>query len=290
MKKSDLIRKIKKEFPDLKWKTARHNVEGWDHYAIILDDKYVFRFPRGNDKKYMPIFKKEIPMMDYLQKRLTLPVPKYTFVARDKSFAGYEMIKGLQLTKKRLDKLPKRTKKLIARQLADFLSSLHAIPLKTAKKLNVRQVDVRKSHHDTAGKTRKFIIPRVSRKDALLIEAFLKEFKSCLKFPHMVFTHADIYHAHILLAPNKKGLSGVIDFSDRAIDDPAIDFNELLEYGRKFALEVYKHYKGPKDKDFLYRCEMYYKRRMLWIMIGAFESGKLGFKKGYQMFKDVWYA
>ena len=54
---------------------------------------------------------------------------------------------------------------------------------------------------------------------------------------------------------NKKGIAGVIDFSDKKIDDPARDFTELWDYGSDFVNEVYKNYKGSKDKNFLKELE-----------------------------------
>ena len=88
-----------------------------------------------------------------------------------------------------------------------------------------------------------------------------------------------------MLSKDKKSISGIIDFSDRREDDPAIDFCELWGYGREFVLEVYKHYKGPKDKDFLKRSIMYYKRIPFWEMISSREGGRGKFKKGLEMFK-----
>ena len=36
MQKRQLLAQIHKEFPKLEWKNAVHNVEGWDHYVIVL--------------------------------------------------------------------------------------------------------------------------------------------------------------------------------------------------------------------------------------------------------------
>jgi aminoglycoside 2''-phosphotransferase len=87
------------------------------------------------------------------------------------------------------------------------------------------------------------------------------------------------------LNKNRRSISGIIDFSDRKVDDPARDFTELWDYGEKFVLEVYKHYKGPKDNDFLKRSIMYYKRIPLHHIIARYKDGIGSFKKGYKMFK-----
>lgn len=254
---------------------------------IILDDKFVFRFPR--DKKYLAVLKNEILLLEYLKDKVGVPVPRYAYVAKDKSFAGYSLIPGIQLKKKVFDSLPKEIKNLLAKQIADFLSSLHKISYEDAKKCNVTIFNTKKHYTELVSNAKKYIFPRVSKKDQLLIDDYLKEFKNYLKFPKKVLTHNDLYSKHILLSKNKKYISGIIDFSDRRIDDPARDFAEMWDYGEKFILEVYKNYKGYKDKDFLKRAMLYYKRIPLWTMISPFQGGRGKFKKGYKMFKELFY-
>jgi aminoglycoside 2''-phosphotransferase len=288
MEKRKLLNKIHKEFPNLKWDKAEHNIEGWDHYVIILDNKYVFRFPRT--KKYLKELKNEILLLEYLKDKVEIPIPQYAYIAKDKSFAGYSLIPGIQLRKKVFESVPNKTKNLLAKQIAGFLSSLHKMSHKTVKQYGVKTVNAQKQYKELISNTNKYIFSRVSKKDQLLINSYLKEFKNYFKFPKKVFTHNDLYSKHILLGENKKHISGIIDFSDRKIDDPARDFTEMWDYGEKFILEVYKNYKGPKDKAFLKRSMMYYKRIPLWVMISPFQGGRGKFKKGYKMFKELFYS
>ncbi len=287
MEKRKLLSKIHKEFPKIKWEKAEHNAEGWDHYVIILDDKYVFRFPRT--KKYLDVLKNEILLLSYLKDKVNITIPEYIYIAKDKSFAGYILIPGIQLKKKVFEPLPDKTKNIIAKQIADFLSSLHKVSHNAVKKYKTKTVDAKKKYKDLILNTYKYIFPRISKKDQLLIDDYLKEFKNYLKVPKKVLTHNDLYSKHILLGGNKKSISGIIDFSDRRIDDPARDFSELWDYGEKFVLETYRNYKGSKDKNFLERSMMYYKRIPLWTMISPFEGGRGKFKKGYKAFQLLFY-
>ena len=225
MTKRQLLIKIRKEFPDLKWKTANHNVEGWDHYVIILDNKYVFRFPRT--KHYLERLENEISLLEYLRKRVKISIPQYTHVAKDKSFAGYELIPGEQLKRKVFKLVSNSARHVIAKQLADFLSTLHKTPTKIANKYSTKKVDTQKMYKDLLLKTNKWVIPRLSKRNQLIAQDFFNEFKNYLKFPHRVFTHNDLYSSHILLNKNKKQISGIIDFADRRINDPARDFAKL---------------------------------------------------------------
>ncbi len=283
MTKRDLLKKIKKEFPELKWKHAQHNVQGWDHYVIILDNKYVFRFPRT--KHYLERLENEISLLKYLRNRIKISIPQYTHIAKDKSFAGYLLIPGEQLKKKVFKLVSNNTRNILAKQVADFLSVLHKTPIKIANQYTTKKVDTQKLYKELVSNIKKYITSRFSKRDQLLTEEFLKEFKNYLKFPNKVFTHNDLYSSHILFNKNKKTISGIIDFADRRIDDPARDFAELWDYGNNFVQEVYKHYRGPKDKDFLKRSMMYYKRIPFWEMVSRFQGGRGSFRMGYKMFK-----
>jgi aminoglycoside phosphotransferase (APT) family kinase protein len=287
MKKDALVRKLKDEFPDLRWKSAKHNVEGWDHHVLILDNKIVFRFPRM--KEYLDILKKEVPLLRYLKSKIKLQIPDYKFVSRKKDFAGYNLIEGIQLTKKEFDKLPGLTKQTIAKQLSEFLTSLHRTPLNIAKSYGLKPTPLRKEYLQLKKDMEKLVYPRVSRKDKALIMDVVEQLRN-LKFLNWVVIHNDLYPAHILMAPNKKSLTGIIDFGDICIDDPALDFCELWIYGRKFVLDVYKYYRGPKDEKFIERSILYNKRVPLCVMNATPQTeGRTAFTKGYQIFKEIYY-
>lgn len=283
MYKRKLLSKIHKEFPELKWQKAEHNVQGWDHYVIILDNKWVFRFPRT--KHYLVRLENEVSLLRYLRDKVEIAIPQYTHIAKDKSFAGYKLIPGEQLKKKIFKLVSQKTRHILAKQIADFLYALHKTPIKIANKYSTKKVDTQKMYEDLLLKTNKWVIPRLSKRNQVITQEFFKEFKNYLKFPNRVFTHNDLYSSHILLSKNKKYISGIIDFADRRVDDPARDFTELWDYGNSFVQEVYKHYKGPKDKDFLKRSKMYYKRIPFWEMISRFEGNRGSFRTGFKMFK-----
>ena len=251
-----------------------------------LDNKYVFRFPRTD--KYKKKLQNEIALLKYLKNKLNLSIPNYTYITKDKSFAGYLMIEGQQLKKRFFKELPEKTKDLIAKKVANFFSVLHKTPSSVSRKYSVKKVKVQKEYRELITKTNKYILPRVSEKNKILIDNFIKEFKNYLKFPYIVLTHNDLYSSHILLSQNNKSV-GIIDFSDRKLDDPARDFAELWDYGEKFTLKVYEYYKGPKDKNFLRRSIFYYKRIPFWEMFSRFDGGRGSFKKGYVMFKERFY-
>ncbi|MBX4187213.1 MAG: aminoglycoside phosphotransferase family protein [Candidatus Doudnabacteria bacterium] len=285
MNKQTLLQQIRQTFPDLQWKTAKHNIEGWDHYVLILDDKYVFRFPRG--KEYFPVLKNEVLLLQHLRNKVKLQLPEYLWIAKDGRMAGYRLIEGDQLKPDLLQKLPAKTKTTIARQIAEFLTVLHSMPLLEAKKYAKPEKSSQDLYTDMVKKVRKILFPKIAKKYQGIIENFFLEFKNYLHSPHKTLIHNDFYHDHILLDHNKKSLAGIIDFADRVIDDPARDFTELWIYGEDFVKEVYRNYSGPKDKHFLKRAAMYNKRMALWNMLSSFEGHRGNFRKSYTTFKEI---
>lgn len=287
MDKRSLVQKIRREFPQLAWQYAEHNVEGWDHYVLSLDNKYIFRFPRK--EIYQKRLYGEVLFLRYLSERdLGIATPRYEFVAGDKSFAGYAILRGSQMKKAEVfDKLSGSAKHAIARQIASFLSALHKTPLRIAKKYQIKTLNGRKQYRDLVGNIKKYIYPRLPKRENALISEFLREFAKYQSYPKQCLIHGDLYASHLIVSEDRKRLSGVIDFSDRRIADPARDFAELWEFGDEFVKEVYQNYTGPKDKDFLHRSRLYYKRMPLYVMTSPFLGFRGSFALGHKLFREI---
>ena len=90
MNKNKLIQEIKEHFPKLKFKESKLITCGFDHVVLMLDDKYIFRFPK--DKYYKKKIKIEMNLLNVLKSKTKVAVPDYQFVPKDKSFGGYKLI------------------------------------------------------------------------------------------------------------------------------------------------------------------------------------------------------
>ncbi len=144
MKKEHYINKIRKEFPTLIWQSAVSNTTGWDHNVLILDNKYVFRFPWNEDSTLA--LQDEIPLLNFLRHKVSLPIPKYIYVPQDKSFAGYDIILGERFSKTLFTKLNQTQKIKIAKQLARFLTELHAIPPAKLKRFKIPRQSAKRDY------------------------------------------------------------------------------------------------------------------------------------------------
>lgn len=278
-----LLRQIREEFPEIKWKNYRYLTHGWDHVIVILDGKMVFRTPK--DSRYKNLLKDEIQLLHRLKKKVKVGIPEYNYVSRDKSLAGYNMLVGQELTASRFRRLTTSEKEIVAKQLAEFITALHATPKATLKKFHVKSDNQQKLYKELVRDTKKLLFPRLSRKDAQLIEQYFAELKTALDHN---FTNALVHHdltgEHILWDARNKQIN-IIDFSDRAFGDPASDFTGFLEYGLKFTKHVFYLYGGKKDNYMLNRSQLYFKRIPLYMMKDSLQGFPCTFEQGYKMFK-----
>jgi len=283
MKVDFLLRRIREEFPEIKWKNYRYLTHGWDHAIVILDGKIVFRTPK--DSRYKNELKNEIQLLHYLKKKVKVGIPEYNYVSRDRSLAGYSMLMGQELAASRFRRLNASEKEIVAKRLAEFITALHATPKSVIKKCHVKSDNQQKLHEELVRDTKKLLFPRLRKKDVQLIEQYFAELKTALDHSFTnALVHNDLTGEHILWDAKNKQIN-IIDFSDRAFGDPASDFTGFLEYGLKFTKHVFDLYGGKKDDYMLNRSQLYFKRIPLYVMKDSLQGFPCTFEQGYKMFK-----
>jgi aminoglycoside 2''-phosphotransferase len=289
MSKKALLGRIRKEYPNLRWKKSKYLAHGWEHDVIILDNHWVFRFPKEQVLYKDSYFQREPALLSYLQTHLSLPIPQYRLLAKDLSFGGYAIVSGVPLTRWVYQrKVRGMYKENIAKELANFLSELHSIPITVADKFHIQTSDRRRAYAKLHEDAQRFLYPKFSIDEKQAAEDFFEKLKQTLSHSYRkVLVHHDLIGQHIFVHRNFKKLSGIIDFSDMDIDDPAIDFWGLWQYGPQFVKTVFKYYRGEKDDHLLERALWYSKRVPLWDMINPFNYGRGSFEEGYRAFRKM---
>lgn len=282
--KTKLLQTIRASFPDLKWKSSRYISVGFDHDVIILDNATIFRFPKDSYSKNL--LREEIALLKILAEKITVAVPAYNFIAKDFSCASYPMIIGKGLTEKIYKNLTDNQKNALVSQIAGFLTQLHSVSLAKIKHLNIRErfaeTELKQLHKGAS----KYIYPGLSSKEMAIFETFFNELSSIFKQTHKrVLVHGDFSGDHMIIT-QKNNLSGVIDFTDRAIHDSAFDFVFLWEFGMPFVEKVIAQYSGDK-KNILQRSKVYAEASAIWNMIEALKKKKLNYDAWYRRFKKV---
>ena len=283
MEEGLFLRRIREEFPDVAWTSHRYLTHGWDHAVLILDEALVFRAPKT--EAYRDALANEARLLRHLRPRVDVGIPDYVYESADGSFAGYPLLTGRELDVATFRGLSETERERIAEQLATFLTAVHETPKSVARKCGVSEQDPRKDYEDLRRDTEKLVLPRLAPHEVRVARAFLAELAAELRStPPTCLVHGDLTGAHILWDAENQQVN-IIDFSDRSIGDPALDFDGLMGYGRDFTERVLERYRGRKDEGLLRRAHLYFRRGSLETMADALQGYPCTFEEGYPEFR-----
>ncbi len=217
---------IQEQFPDLLPQSIRLLGVGWDNSAFLLNEKWVFRFPRRSIA--VPLLETEWCVLRKIAPHLPLSVPMP--IGRGNPcedfswpFIYYKMIPGITACSANLSE-EERTS--LAEPLGSFLATLHAVP-----KEKIAECSIQGDNHSRINGvllTEKIQnnLKELSSLGLLKNEKQLKaliQSSQSFRSPSMSsIVHGDFYVRHLLVNDMHK-LSGVIDWGDLHIGDPAID-------------------------------------------------------------------
>lgn len=255
-------RAIEKCFPQFKINSVVPVLSGWDNFVLEVNGEYIFRFPKRPASEAQ--LQKEIRLLRALAETLSVPVPRFELFWNQKEerpgqFVGYRKINGVPLQKEFV-KSPQSFN--LAKQLASFLTELHLFPLHKAAQSMVPHMTPGQWRHkyvDLYDQVQRRVYPLLEKAEVtettLLWEDYLAN-KANFRFKP-VLLHGDLSEEHILCDLDRGVITGIIDWGDACIGDPALDFTWLLDYGSSFVKEVLGSYKGTIDRTFLQRATFY---------------------------------
>ncbi len=248
-------------FPELAIERCRPVAQGWDSVAVAVDDRLIFRFPKRGDVE--PQYQIERRLLPALAGALPLPIPDVAFfwpggTAYSGIFIGHHLIDGAQLT---AEQLMLNQIDRIAHQLGQFLSALHRFPVEQSTQLGVPAGDRsawRRRYQKHYQQIQSGVLPLLDQAArARIARDWLSFLDDDVRFTTTLIHH-DLNGEHILYDPARGAISGIIDWGDTAIGDPAIDFAGLLDaYGEDFTERVLSRYQGAVDESFRRRMRFY---------------------------------
>ena len=258
---ADYLRLLDACFPALHAQRSSLLGEGWDSVALLVNDQLVFRFAKRPDAAVRQA--READLLPLLRDRLPLPIPRYTYTWTDpawpgKRIVGYRLIAGESLM---LTHPEHRATQ--AAQLGEFVGALHAVPLEEAQRHGVAGRDaasLREAYRGFFAKVRANMLPLFTVQEQAAIVAFWSGYlddDACFTFiPTLV--HRDLVAEHVLFDPATGHLTGVIDWGDAGIDDPAVDFAGVRrQLGAEFARQMLAAYRPTLDATALQRMDFY---------------------------------
>lgn len=252
-------RKIEKICPTIQVEAIAVNDSGQNNTIVTVNHEWVFRFPKFEGEIENAI--KEYHVLRELKHHISLPIPypEYSNLetkALKEAYMGYRLIPGKPLFKQAFIQLDDHEK--IALQLATFMKELHSVPVSKFASLDIQTNDSRKNWMKFYNEVRECLYP-LMRDDAkeklsLMFESFLDDPRNFTFEPKVV--HADFGPTNILHQGNN--ISGILDFSEVCIDDPAIDVACLIGkfgYGEGFIQLMKPVY--PEVIEYLSRARFY---------------------------------
>jgi len=251
---------LKRQLPDLRFRDAQLlPSSGQFNHVLSIDERWIFRFPKSPHTA--ADLAHELAILPRLQGKLPLPIPQPQFSAVDDAgdllLMGYPMLPGEPLLRERYAELAADGHVVdgIARDLADFLLALHAIPPADIGLVDSGD-DARAAWAQYERDFREQLFPhmraearRAVERDfaAALYDEELWRYDPCL-------THGDFGTGNILIDGGR--ISGIIDFGFCGIGDPAQDLGALIaSYGDDFAERIFCFY--PALRGHLPRARFY---------------------------------
>jgi aminoglycoside phosphotransferase (APT) family kinase protein len=149
----------------------------------------------------------------------------------------------------------------LAPVLGRFLSWLHAFPTGEAARCGVPSQPIESLLHEIRAEAlmdfdwvRKVAPEAPLEKWYAYLEAGVETGPPSRSAPTLV--HNDLAAEHILVAPDMKTVTGVIDWSDMAVSDPAADFAGMFHWGGEpFVGEVLSAYRGEIAETVITRAK-----------------------------------
>ncbi len=182
--------------------------DGYDFEVAIVDDEWVFRFPRRSAVE--EALELEIAVLPVLAPALPADVPSFEYVSRDPLFVGYRLIRGEPLVDADADGV--RT----------FLEALHGLD---PSGFPVEHPDWVEAYRAQCAEFERLVLPLLEKDRRAQATRLFGEAETLVDFEPALL-HADLGPEHLLV--RERHLAGVIDWGDIRVGDPALDYAWLL--------------------------------------------------------------
>jgi len=241
---------LAEQFPELDASSAKLLGEGWDNSAWVVEERWVFRFPRR--QVAIPGVERELAVLPRLASRLPVPIPEPRFVGRPSErfqwpFFGASLLPGVEAADADLSD---GAREELGAELGRFLRALHDI-----------EMDVELPRDPNRRAEMPFRVERAQASIAETADFFhpservgelLGEAAQLPPSEDTVLVHGDLHQRHVLICEQR--LAAVIDWGDVCVGDASIDLQLvwclLSPAGRQRFVEEY----GPIDGGRLLRA------------------------------------
>ncbi|MFH0770441.1 MAG: phosphotransferase [Candidatus Peregrinibacteria bacterium] len=255
---------IRNIFPQIKINEITLAGEGMDSRAYFVNGKMVFRFPKNpTARKSLGV---EIALLPEIQKHVDLPTPSFQWIGREADtllFAGYPRIPGEELSACWLQ-LTGKEQADVLHTLAQFFEQIHAFPVPQARALGVPEQKDRRIYKgdfvQVANDLHDLLPQKMEKFTSQLYDALMKNKRNFEYSP--VLLQADFSPGHIFYSMKEQRVTGVIDFGDVGIGDPAFDLMYLYGYYGWAFIRHFLTYLPPSAFD-----QKILRKKLRWYLI-----------------------
>ncbi len=257
----ELVRSLLAEqFPVLDAASARLLGEGWDNSVWVVEERLAFRFPRRAIA--VPLVERELAVLPRLAPLVPVPVPRPTHVGHPDEtypwpFFGCPLLAGVEPADAHVRDDERAD---LGGELGRFLRELHDPATRHAADPGgalPRDPNRRADMSVRVERTREALeeLDRLGLwRPPDEVASLLAAVTSLPPAEDVALLHGDLHVRHVLVEGGR--LSGVVDWGDVCVGDPAIDlalcWSFLPEAGRARFLAEY----GPVGKERLLRARV----------------------------------
>jgi len=259
-------------FPNIEKSNVKFLYHGTYNVFEVMST-HIFRFPDKlfRNESGVKLIQKEIKILNVIRKFISrsIPAPEYLSFDSDNPFVGYKKIEGVSLSRC-FQKIPIEIRLKIGEGIGKFLSELHSQEIvKEVINNRVLEVEFRPDIYrdywtDYFGMIKTMIFPLLSGQEKeWIMELFSRFLENDANFKFTpVLVHGDFDTSNILINPKTFEVTGIIDFEDSRIYDPAVDFL-FFDEGAEFLNQIVSNYKGDLDFNFKERQRFLFGRTCL---------------------------
>lgn len=252
---------LRERLPDLEVSDLRplpHHGWGGDCDVYLADGRLIVSFPRSPE--VAASLDVQTRLLPRIAERVPVAVPSFERVVRDPTtglplLVAYPRIPGAPLrgpAVRRLEATDPAAFGGIALDLAGFLTGLHSLPIEraVAAGLEPPRLAIREGVERQRERARDLLFPALGAEESAaldrLFDAYLGD-PACFGWEATV-CHGDLSSDHVLAdGQGPSYLSGVIDFCDLTVGDPAGEMTWRAEYGEAFFWRVLESYRPADD-------------------------------------------
>lgn len=234
--------------------------DGQFNRLLLANGEYVFRFPRY--RAGVRVLEREAQILRHISDRMPLKTPRVRWVSPmsaepGEAFLSYDYLPGSSLWSEVLEsEVHAVTRVKLASQLGGFLAKLHEFELwDEAREWPV--LDGPNVWSQMYEEFQECLFPSMRPDAKLAVEAHfteylqepaLREFTPCLR-------HGDFGAGNVLYHASDQTISGIVDFSEAGIGDPAVDLAAASCFGEEMYAGICAAY--PAADALLARARFY---------------------------------